>query len=50
LEEFCWDFDGDCIEFVDCLWSNGHFYSINFSNPWAWDISPFSEINGITLF
>ena len=19
-EEFCWDFDGYCIEFVDCFW------------------------------
>jgi hypothetical protein len=20
FEELCWDFDGDCIESVDCLW------------------------------
>jgi hypothetical protein len=20
FEEFCWDFDGDCVESVDCFW------------------------------
>jgi hypothetical protein len=20
FEELCWDFDGDCIESIDCLW------------------------------
>jgi hypothetical protein len=20
IEELCWDFDGDCIESIDCLW------------------------------
>ena len=20
FEEFCWDFDGHCVESVDCLW------------------------------
>jgi len=37
-EELSWNFDGDCIEFVDCFWQNGHFYYINPANPWAWEI------------
>jgi hypothetical protein len=23
-EELSWTFDGDCIEFVDCFWYDGH--------------------------
>ncbi|KRY63804.1 hypothetical protein T11_5607, partial [Trichinella zimbabwensis] len=29
----CWDFDGDCIESVDCLWWDGHFFYTNSANP-----------------
>ena len=28
-EKFCFDFDGDCIEPVDCFWKDDHFYFIN---------------------
>jgi hypothetical protein len=28
-EEFGWNFDGDCIESVDCFWQDSHFYYIN---------------------
>jgi hypothetical protein len=28
----CWDFDGDCIEFVDCFWWDGHFCYVNSTN------------------
>jgi hypothetical protein len=44
FEELCWNFDGDCIESVDCFQQNGHFYYVNSANPRAWVISPFSEI------
>jgi hypothetical protein len=44
FEEFWWDFGGDCVEFVYCLWLDGHFYYINCAKPWAWEIAPFSEI------
>lgn len=30
-----WNFYWDCTAFVDCFRHNGHFYSINSSNPWA---------------
>lgn len=33
FEELCWDFDGDYIESIDCLWQNGHFYYVNSINP-----------------
>jgi hypothetical protein len=32
-EESSWNFDGDCIESVDCFWQDCHFYSINPANP-----------------
>ena len=32
FEELCWDFDGDYIESIDCLWQNGHFYYVNSIN------------------
>ena len=35
FEELCWDFDGDYIESIDCLWQNGHFYYVNSINLWA---------------
>ena len=35
---------GDCIESVDCFWQDGYFYYVNLTNPWAWKISPFSEV------
>ena len=28
-EELSWNFDGDCIESVDCFWQDSHFYFIN---------------------
>jgi hypothetical protein len=35
-----WNFDGDCIESVDCFWQDSHFYeehpkSRKFSNTWV---------------
>ena len=44
-----WNFDGDCIESVDCFWQDGHFYYINPDNPWAWKIIPSSEISDFFL-
>ena len=32
-EELSWNFDGDCVESVDCFWQGGHFYYINPANP-----------------
>ena len=32
-EELSWDFDGDCIEYVDCFWQDSHFDYINPANP-----------------
>jgi hypothetical protein len=32
-EELSWNFDGDCIEFVDCFWQDSHFYYIYPANP-----------------
>jgi hypothetical protein len=31
-EELSWNFDGDCIESVDCFWQDGHLKYINTSN------------------
>jgi hypothetical protein len=28
----CWDFDGDYIESIDCLWQDSHFYYVNSAN------------------
>jgi hypothetical protein len=38
------EFDGDCIESVDCFRQDSQFYYINFANPWAWEISLSSKI------
>ena len=43
-EEMCWDFDGDCIESVDCFWQDCHFYYVDPTYPRAWEIFPFSGI------
>ena len=43
-EELSWDFDGDCVESVDCFWQDGHFNYIDPANPRAWQIFPFSEV------
>jgi hypothetical protein len=43
-EALSWNFDGDCIESVDCFWSDDQFYYVNPTNPWAWEISSFSEV------
>ena len=32
-DELSWNFDGDCIESVDCFWQDSHFYYINPANP-----------------
>jgi hypothetical protein len=32
-EELGWNFDEDCIESVDCVWQDVHFYLINPANP-----------------
>ena len=42
-EEFCWDFDGDCIESIDCFWQNCHFYFVDPTIPRAWEILPLSR-------
>ena len=39
-----WNFDGDCIESVDCFWQDSHFYNVYPANPWAWEIFLSSEI------
>jgi hypothetical protein len=26
VEELSWNFEGDCIESVDCFWQDSHFY------------------------
>jgi hypothetical protein len=44
FEELCWDFDGDCITYIDFLYSDGHFYYVNSATPWEWEVSPFSGI------
>jgi len=31
--KMCWNFDGDCIESVDCFLLNGHFHYFNPTNP-----------------
>ena len=28
-DELCWNFDGDCIDSVDCLWWNDQYWLIN---------------------
>ena len=43
-EELSRNFDGDCIESIDCFWQDSHFDYINPANPWAWEIFPPSEI------
>jgi hypothetical protein len=32
-EELSWNFDGDCIESIDCSQQDSHFYYINPTNP-----------------
>jgi hypothetical protein len=36
--------DGNCIESVDCFWSDGHFHCINPIYPRTWEIFPSSAI------
>ena len=33
IEELSWNFDGDCIESVDCFWQDSHFYNVDPANP-----------------
>jgi hypothetical protein len=32
-DELSWNFDGHCIESVDCFWQDGHFYYVNPTDP-----------------
>ena len=32
-EELSWNFDGGCIDSVDCFWQDSHFYYIDPANP-----------------
>jgi hypothetical protein len=25
-KKLCWNFDGNCLESVDCFWQDDHFY------------------------
>jgi len=43
-KELSRNFDGDCIESVDCFWQNDYLYYISPANPWAWKIFLSSEI------
>ena len=43
-EELCWDFDGDCIEFIDCFWQDCNICYVDPTYPRAWEIFPFSGI------
>jgi hypothetical protein len=38
-DECHWDFDGNCIEHVDYFWWYNHFYYVDSTNLWAWEIS-----------
>ena len=40
-EESC-DFDGDCIESIDCFWQDCHFYYVDPTYPRTWEIFLFS--------
>jgi hypothetical protein len=31
--ELSWNFDGYCIESVDCFWQDSHFYNVDPANP-----------------
>jgi hypothetical protein len=33
VEELSWNFDGDCIESLDCFWKDSHFYNVDPANP-----------------
>lgn len=43
-EESCWEFNGGCIEPVDCCWWDGHFHCTNPPDPHAWEIFASSDI------
>ena len=32
-EQLCWNFDGNCIQSVDCFWKDGHFYYVSPTDP-----------------
>lgn len=42
-EDVCWDFDEDCIEFVDCF-GRVHIFTVNPIKSRTWEIFPFSVI------
>jgi hypothetical protein len=43
-EELSWNFDGDCIDSVDCFRQDSNFDYINPATPWSFEIFPSSEI------
>jgi hypothetical protein len=43
-KELCWNFDRDCIDSLDCFWLDHHFYYVNPTDPWAWEIFSSSDI------
>ena len=46
-EELCWDFEGDCIESIDCFLST--FYYVNTIYTRAWETYQLSDISSISL-
>jgi hypothetical protein len=44
FNECHWNFDGNCIKHVDYFWEYRHFYYVDSTNPWAWEISPLSIV------
>ena len=49
-EEFCWDFDGDCIESIDCFGRIAVFYYVDPSYPRAWGSFYFLVSSSISFF
>lgn len=43
-EEFCLNFDGDCIECVHCFWFYNHSHNINPTKPRTWENFSSSDI------
>jgi hypothetical protein len=39
-----WGFDGNCIEYVGSFWWYNHFYYVDCTNLWAWELFPFSVV------
>jgi hypothetical protein len=45
-----WNFDGDCIESVDCFQQDSHFDYINPTNPWSWRSFHLLKSSSISFF